>query len=134
MHKYSDHGVLYIDVNFDKKHDVAADYNNERVPCYLILSGVTGYVENVDSDVYDSFMYFENDKIYFEKIIDMNNKKIVGILGDTDDSGAVNFKQMKAHNDFLKINLENKITKLETKMNTSIKKSYYQEIFETFLI
>ena len=39
---------------------------------------------------------------------------------------------MKAHNDFLKINLENKITELETKMNTSIKKSYYQEIFETF--
>ena len=75
MHKYSDHGVLYIDVDFDKKHDVAADYKNEWVPCYLILYGVIEYVENVDSDVYDSFMYFENDKIYFEKIIDMNNKK-----------------------------------------------------------
>ena len=39
---------------------------------------------------------------------------------------------MKSFNDFLKINLENRITELETKMNTSIKKSYYQEIFETY--
>ena len=63
----------------------------------------------------------------------MNSNIITGLREDTNDLGAVNFKQMKSFNDFLKINLENKITELETKMNTSIKKSYYQEIFETYL-
>ena len=62
----------------------------------------------------------------------MNSNTITGLREDADYLAAVNFKQMKSHNDFLKINLENKITELETKMNTSIKKSYYQEIFETF--
>ena len=95
IHKNSDHGVLYIDIDFDKKHDVPTDFNNEWVPCYLIFYGVIGYVENVDSSVYDSFMYFENDNIYFEKIINMNDKQIINVEAGTTDKSVVNLLQLK---------------------------------------
>ena len=111
INKNSDHGVLYIDIDFDKKHDVPTDFNNEWVPCYLIFYGVIGYVENVDSSVYDSFMYFENDNIYFEKIVNMNDKQIINVEAGTTDKSVVNLLQ-----------LQNKIKLLQ-------KKSYYEEIF-----
>ena len=125
MHKYSDHGVLYIDVDFDKKHDVAADYNNEWMPCYLILYGVIGYVENVDSDVYDSFMYFENDEINFEKSIDMNDNLIIGVKNADRDKAAVNLKQVTDL-------LNNHSFALISQINTKQNKSNYQLIFEYF--
>ena len=114
IHKNSDHGVLYIDIDFDKKHDVPTDFNNEWVPCYLIFYGVIGYVENVDSSVYDSFMYFENDNIYFEKIVNMNDKQIINVEAGTNDKSVVNLLQLK------------------NEIKSSQQKSYYKTIFEYF--
>ena len=114
IHKNSNHGVLYIDINFDKKHDVPTDFNNEWVPCYLIFYGVIGYVENVDSSVYDSFMYFENDNIYFEKIVNMNDKQIINVKAGTTDKSVVNLLQLK------------------NEIKSSQPKSYYKTIFEYF--
>ena len=114
IHKNSDHGVLYIDIDFDKKHDVPTDFNNEWVPCYLIFYGVIGYVENVDSSVYDSFMYFENDNIYFEKIVNMNDKQIINVEAGTTDKSVVNLLQLK------------------NEIKASQPKSYYNTIFEYF--
>ena len=114
IHKNSDHGVLYIDIDFDKKHDVPTDFNNEWVPCYLIFYGVIGYVENVDSSVYDSFMYFENDNIYFEKIVNMNDKQIINVEAGTTDKSVVNLLQLK------------------NEIKSSQPKSYYKTIFEYF--
>ena len=114
IHKNSDHGVLYIEIDFDKKHDVPTDFNNEWVPCYLIFYGVIGYVENVDSSVYDSFMYFENDNIYFEKIVNMNDKQIINVEAGTTDKSVVNLLQLK------------------NEIKASQPKSYYKTIFEYF--
>ena len=114
IHKNSYHGVLYIDIDFDKKHDLPTDFNNEWVPCYLIFYGVIGYVENVDSSVYDSFMYFENDNIYFEKIVNMNDKQIINVEAGTTDKSVVNLLQLK------------------NEIKSSQPQSYYNTIFEYF--
>ena len=120
---------LYIDVVMKMKSGSTYD---QELQTYFTVNGISGHQYNIDQNIYDSFMNFENDEINFEKIIDMNDNLIIGVKNADRDKAAVNLKQMKNYYDSLKITLETKITELKTTMNTNIKTSYYTEIFETF--
>ena len=72
LHKNSFHGTLYIDIEFDLKHDIAADFNDEWAECDLIPYGIKGNSKIVDCRVYDQFYTIENRIVKFE--IPVENK------------------------------------------------------------
>ena len=107
----------------------------------LIIYGVKGYQSDVDADVYDSVFAVDDvgdfslktnldmngfdiknydrgytikdDEIDFEKNIDLNGKRIIGLKNADRDAAAVNLRQ---------------VTSLLNKLN----KNYYKVIFEYF--
>ena len=92
---------------------------------FFVVYGIDSLKSDVDPSLYDALIHYQNGYVFFNADIDMYGKKIIGIKEDTDDSGAVNFKQLMSFNDSLKISLENKIKLLQPK-------SYYNEVFEYY--
>ena len=113
---------LYIDLeiklNSGKSHQ-------PKFQTFFVIYGIDTHQSDVNSSLYDAMIHYQNGYVFFNTDINMFGKKIIGIKEDIDDSGAVNFKQLKNLNDALKISIENKIKSLQTK-------SYYCVIFETF--
>ena len=113
---------LMIDIVMKMKYGLPYTPNLET---YVVIYGVTGYQSDVQPNIYDSFMNFENDEINFEKIIDMNDNLIIGLRNADRDKGAVNLKQVTDL-------LNNRFFALITQINTKQNKSNYQLIFDYF--
>ena len=79
---------LYIDIEMEMKSGVS--YPAE-LQTYILC-----YQSDVPSNLYDSLLEIENGKIIINAEIDMGDKAIIGIKEDTVDTGAVNYKQLKA--------------------------------------
>ena len=106
------------------KMKTGSSYNQE-LQTYFTVYGISGHQSNIDKNIYDSFMNFENDEINFEKIIDMNDNLIIGVKNADRDKGAVNLKQVTDL-------LNNRFLALISQINTKQNKSYYNTIFEYF--
>ena len=113
---------LYIDVVMKMKSGSSYD---QELQTYFTVYGISGHQSNIDKNIYDSFMYFENDEINFEKSIDMNDNLIIGVKNADRDKAAVNLKQVTDL-------LNNHSFALISQINTKQNKSYYQSIFEYF--
>ena len=120
---------LYLDMIFKMKSGSSYD---QKLQTYLTVYGTSGHQSNLNPSMYDQIYYVTNNQIIFNAPINMNTQVINSVQEGITDDQAVNLKQLKNYYDSLRITLETKITELETKMNTSIKKSYYTEIFETY--
>ena len=113
---------LMIDINMKMKSGASYTPNLQT---YVVIYGVTRYQSDVQPNVYDSFMNFENDEINFEKSIDMNDNMIIGVKNADRDKGAVNLKQVTDL-------LNNRFLALMSQINTKQNKSNYQLIFEYY--
>ena len=113
---------LYIDIIMKMKS--GSSYNKE-LQTYFTVYGISGHQSNIDKNIYDSFMYFENDETNFEKSIDMNDNLIIGVKNADRDKAAVNLKQVTDL-------LNNRLLALISHINTKQNKSNYQLIFEYF--
>ena len=111
---------LYIDVVMKMKSGSSYD---KELQTYFTVYGTSGHQSNIDKNIYDSFMYFENDEINFEKSIDMNDNLIIGVKNADRDKAAVNLKQVTDL-------LNNHFFALINQINTKQNKSNYQLIFE----
>ena len=98
---------------------------NQELQTYFTVYGISGHQSNIDKNIYDSFMNFENDEINFEKSIDMNDNLIIGVKNADRDKGAVNLKQVTDL-------LNNRFLALISQINTKQNKSNYQLIFEYY--
>ena len=113
---------LYIDVVIKMKSGSSYD---QELQTYFTVYGISGHQSNIDKNIYDSFMNFENDEINFEKSIDMNDNLIIGVKNADRDKAAVNLKQVTDL-------LNNHFSALISQINTKQNKSNYQLIFEYF--
>ena len=113
---------LYIDVIMKMK--TGSSYDQE-LQTYFTVYGISGHQSNIDKNIYDSFMNFENDEINFEKSIDMNDNLIIGVKNADRDKGAVNLKQVTDL-------LNNRFLALISQINTKQNKGNYQLIFEYY--
>ena len=118
----------------------------------MIVYGVKGYQPDVDGAIYDQAFFIdkgdfslqtnldmngfeiknydrgytiEDDEIDFEKNIDLNKKRIIGLKDADRDGAAVNLKQVTDL-------LNNLSSKLNKQINIKQDKSYYKLIFEYF--
>ena len=138
LHKYNNVAPNRLMIDMVLKNKAGVSYAN-KLTIFVIVYGVSGYVNNVNTSVWDRLFEVINNVIKVESTIDMNKHDIKNVdnlsmnklidmnngqikdLGDSNENGdAVNVKQLN--------NLESnmgKYTKAEiTKVDTSLKKYF----------
>ena len=138
LHKYNNVAPNRLMIDMVLKNKAGVSYANE-LTIFVIVYGVSGYVNNVDTSVWDRLFEVTNNTIKFEAAIDMNkfdisnvdnlsintllnmNSKVITGLGDgVENSNAVNVKQLNQMEDTI-----GKYTKAEiSKVDTSLKKYF----------
>ena len=145
LHKYNNVAPNRLMIDMVLKNKAGVSYAN-KLTIFVIVYGVSGYVNNVNTSVWDRLFEVINnvikvestidmnkhdiknvDNLSMNKLIDMNNRQIKD-LGDGNENGdAVNVKQLN--------NLESnmgKYTKAEiTKVDTSLKKYFNDHLNNT---
>ena len=146
LHKYNNVAPNRLMIDMVLKNKAGVSYTNE-LTIFVIVYGVSGYVNNVDTSVWDKLVEVTNNTIKFEAAIDMNkfdisnvdnlsintllnmNSKVITGLGDGVENGdAVNVKQL---ND-VESNMGKYIKAEITKVDTSLKKYFNDHLNNTF--
>ena len=119
----------YLFLDIEIKLNAGVSYPS-KFQTYFVIYGVVSLQSDINPGLYDALYFIENGFVYFNKEIDMQGNKIVG-LGDNinNDSGAVNLKQL---NTAISNSTKNINDSFETFIKPLQPKSYYTEIFETF--
>jgi len=127
------------------KNKSGISYANE-LTIFVIIYGVSGYVNNVHTSVWDRLFEVTNNTVKFEAAIDMNkfditnvdnlsidkllnmNSKIIKNLGDgVENVNAVNVKQLNEMED----NIGDYVKKAITKVDPSLKKYFNSQLNNT---
>ena len=128
FHKYGNIGIIDLDIDLTLKYKSGETYDVET-GIFVVVYGVSGHQNDVDSRIWDRFYYIRNKIVYFEASINMGNRQIKGLLDGNENSDAVNVKQLNETEDnmvkyvdreIVKVNSE--IAKEIVKVNTEIAK------------
>ena len=134
LHKYNNVAPNRLMIDMVLKNKAGVSYANELI-IFVIVYGVSGYVNNVDTSVWDKLFEVTNNTIKFEAAIDMNkfdifnvdnlsintllnmNSKVITGLGDgVENSNAVNVKQLNQMEDTIGKYIKAEITKVDTSL------------------
>ena len=77
---------LDIDIKLKGKTD-------PQTTIYVVVYGVIGTHSDISIKIWDRLYYIDNDYLKYELPINMNNKKIIGVVDGNDDSDVVTMKQ-----------------------------------------
>ena len=135
FHKYGNIGIIDLDIDITMKNKGGISYD-PTTTIYVIVYGVSGHQNDVESSVWDRVYLIQNNTVLFEAAIDMNKHDIKNVdnlsmnklidmnngqikdLGDGNENGdAVNVKQL---ND-MENTIENYVKAEVVKVNTSIR-------------
>ena len=119
----------YLFIDIEIKLNAGVSYPS-KFQTYFVIYGVVSLQSDINPGLYDALYFIENGFVYFNKEIDMQGNKIVG-LGDNinNDSGAVNLKQLNTAISTSKKDINDSTVTLIKALQP---KSYYTEIFETY--
>ena len=109
FHKYGNLGIIDLDIDLTLKYKSGNPYDSET-DIYVVLYGVTGHQNEVDSRIWDRFYYI----VYFEAPVDMGNHQIKRLAQGTESSDAINVRQLSIASNYL----EGKIDKINEKIGT----------------
>ena len=134
LHKYNNIAPNRLMIDMVLKNKAGVSYANE-LTIFVIVYGVSGYVNNVDTSVWDKLFEVTNNTIKFEAAIDMNkfdisnvdnlsintllnmNSKVITGLGDGVENGdAVNVKQLNDVESDMGKYIKAEITKVDTSL------------------
>ena len=134
LHKYNNVAPNRLMIDMVLKNKAGVSYANE-LTIFVIVYGVSGYVNNVDTSVWDKLFEVTNNTIKFEAAIDMNkfdisnvdnlsintllnmNSKVITGLGDGVENGdAVNVKQLNDVESDMGKYIKAEITKVDTSL------------------
>ena len=114
LHKYNNVAPNRLMIDMVLKNKAGISYANE-LTIFVIVYGVSGYVNNVHTSVWDRLFEVTNNSIKFEAVIDMNNKQIINLADGAHGSDAVNVTQL--------INMTNTTNTEISKVNTDLQNS-----------
>ena len=117
FHKYGNIGIIDLDIDLTLKYRSGETYDAETV-IYVIVYGVSGHQNDVDSRIWDRFYYIRNKIIHYEAPIDMGNRQIKGLNDGNENSDAVNVKQLNES----ETNVVNYVNSEIVKVNSEIAK------------
>ena len=134
LHKYNNIAPNRLMIDMVLKNKAGVSYVNE-LTIFVIVYGVSGYVNNVDTSVWDKLFEVTNNTIKFEAAIDINkfdisnvdnlsintllnmNSKVITGLGDGVENGdAVNVKQLNDVESDMGKYIKAEITKVDTSL------------------
>ena len=120
FHKYGNIGIIDLDIDITMKNKGGISYD-PTTTIYVIVYGVSGHQNDVDSSVWDRVYYIENNAVKFEATIDMDNHNIsmkngqIKGLGDgVENSDAINVKQLNEMESNLGNYMKTEIDKVKT--------------------
>ena len=120
FHKYGNIGIIDLDIDITMKNKGGISYD-PTTTIYVIVYGVSGHQNDVDSGVWDRVYYIENNAVKFEATIDMDNHNIgmkngqIKGLGDgVENSDAINVKQLNEMESNLENYMKTEIDKVKT--------------------
>ena len=100
LHKYNNVAPNRLMIDMVLKNKAGISYVNE-LTIFVIVYGVSGYVNNVHTSVWDRLFEVTNNSIKFEAPIDMNghninmkNGQIKGLEDGNENNDSVNVKQL----------------------------------------
>ena len=127
-------------INMVLKNKAGVSYAN-KLTIFVIVYGVSGYVNNVHTSVWDRLFEVTNNSIKFEAAIDMNNKQIINLADGAHASDAVSVTQLinmttTTNTEINKVNtnLQNSISNLKKQINNQINNAIAERGYQNSLI
>ena len=119
LHKYNNVAPNRLMIDMVLKNKAGISYANE-LTIFVIVHGVSGYVNNVHTSVWDRLFEVTNNRIKFEAPIDMDNKQIKNLADPITGTDALNlnFGDRK----YLKLDGSNRMKSILYMDNKEIKK------------
>ena len=113
FHKYGNIGIIDLDIDITMKNKSGVSYD-PITTIYVVVYGVEGHQNDVDSRIWDRVYFIENNTIKFEAPIDMVNKEIINVADGVADSDAINLKQLNEMESNLENYMKAEIDKVKT--------------------
>ena len=116
FHKYGNIGIIDLDINLTLKYRIGTTYDL-FTNIFVVVYGVSGHQNDVDSRIWDRFYFIRNKVINYEAPINMGNRQIKGLIDGNENGDAVNVKQLNeaetnavnyVNREIAKVNNENK--------------------------
>ena len=145
FHKYGNIGIIDLDIDITMKNKARIAYD-PTTTIFVVVYGVSGHQNDVESSVWDRVYFIQNNTVLFEAAIDMNKHDIKNVdnlsmnklidinmgqikdLGDGNENGdAVNVKQLNN----VESNMGKYIKAEITKVDTSLKKYFNDQLNNT---
>ena len=117
FHKYGNIGIIDLDIDLTLKYKSGNPYDAET-DIYVIVYGVSGHQNDVESRIWDRFYTIRDKIVYYEASIDMGNRQIKGLSDGNENGDAVNVKQLNE----VESNIANYVDGEIVKVNTEIAK------------
>ena len=117
FHKYGNIGIIDLDIDLTLKYRSGETYDAET-NIFVVVYGVSGHQNDVDSRIWDRFYFLRDKIIYYEAPINMGNYQIKGLIDGNENSDAVNVKQLNE----AETNVVNYVNREIVKVNSEIAK------------
>ena len=95
FHKYGNIGIIDLDIDITLKNKDGIALYDPTTTIFIVVYGVSGHQNDIDSRVWDRVYLIQNNAFLFEATIDMNNKQIKNLADSAEDGDAVNVSQLK---------------------------------------
>ena len=115
FHKYGNLGIIDLDIDLTLKYKSGATYDAET-DIFVVVYGVSGHQNDVDSRIWDRFYTIRNKIVYFEAPIDMSNRQIKGLNDGNENGDAVNVKQLNEIEDNVVKYVDGEISKVNSEI------------------
>ena len=115
FHKYGNIGIIDLDIDLTLKYKSGETYDF-FTNIFVVVYGVSGHQNDVDSRIWDRFYYIRNKIIYYEAPINMGNRQIKGLIDGNENSDAVNVKQLNETEDNMVKYVDGEIVKVNTEI------------------
>ena len=123
LHKYNNVAPNRLMIDMELKNKTGISYANE-LTIYVIVYGLSGYFNNVETSVWDRLFEVTNNAIKFETNIDMNNNEIKNIVDGIENNDAVNIKQLNEMESNITNYVKVEIDKSKADVTTDITKNH----------
>jgi len=142
FHKYGNIGIIDLDFDITLKYKTGISYDPVTT-IYVVLYGVSGHQNNVDSGIWDRVYLIQNEVVKFEaginmnkfdstnvdnlsvnKLLNMNKGQIKGLGDGNENNDAINVKQLNE----MESTIGNYVKKEIPKVDTSLKKYFNSQL------
>ena len=115
FHKYGNIGIIDLDIDLTLKYKSGETYDS-TTSIFVVVYGVSGHQNDVDSRIWDRFYYITDKIVYFEAPINMGNRQIKGLSDGNENGDAINVKQLNESESIVSNYVNSEIVKVNSEI------------------